>query len=317
MRETVVGIDLGGTNCRGALVSASGAVGEISRMPTLIDEGLGFFLPRLVDFCRDFVRESEQRGDRAEALGIGVPGVIATDGVVTVSPNLTPLNGFALAERLRGELAIPVTLVNDANAIAWGEGLFGAGRSFSSFLTVTLGTGVGGGLVLRNVLWEGADGAAGEVGHVMVEAEGRPCGCGSRGCLEQYASASGIALTVKERLAAGEESLLAAEEEREITSHAVSLAARRGDAVALEAFRVAGMRLGQALAGIANLLNLEGVVITGGAAESLDLMLPELRRELYFRAFSVPAHRLAVVRGELGDDAGILGAARLAFDRIG
>lgn len=314
MSEIIVGIDLGGTNCRGALASPRGDLGEIRRMPTLIEEGLEPFLDRLLGFCRQFMAEADSRGDRVAALGMGVPGVIAPDGFVTVSPNLSPLDGIPLAGLLREELGLPVTLVNDANAIAWGEALFGAGRLFSSFLTVTLGTGVGGGLVCGHTLWEGADGAAGEVGHIMVEPSGRSCGCGSRGCLEQYSSASGIVRTVEMGLASGAVSLLA--QEKEITSHAVSVAARRGDLLALEAFREAGDRLGQVLAGVANLLNLEGVVITGGAAESLDLILPHLRRELLLRAFEVPARRLVVVKGELGDDAGILGAARLAFDRL-
>lgn len=312
--EIVVGIDLGGTNCRGALVSSSGELGEFHRMSTRIEEGLEPFFSRLLFFCREFLAEAQARGDRVCAVGLGVPGVIAADGSVTVSPNLSALDGVPLALRLRESLGVPVTLVNDANAISWGEALFGAGRPFASFLTLTLGTGVGGGLILGNRLWEGADGAAGEAGHIMVEPDGPPCGCGSRGCLEQYASASGIARTVRGRLAGGATSLLRAEEA--ITSHDVSVAARAGDAVALDAFKEAGTRLGQALAGIANLLNLEGVVITGGAAESLDLMLPHLRRELECRAFEVPARRLAIVKGELGDDAGILGAARLAFDRL-
>lgn len=313
MKNFMLGIDLGGTNCRGALVSDNGEVGTIHRISTDIAQGLSPFLARLGDFCRRFLDEAAQDARQVKALGIGVPGIIAPDGTVIVSPNLAPLNGVPLARRLQDDLGLPVALVNDANAIAWGEFLFGAGKPFSSSLTLTLGTGVGGGLVLRGELWEGADGAAGEAGHIMVEAQGRPCGCGSRGCLEQYASASGIVKSVEELLQRGESSLLG--ERSALSSHAVYEAALQGDEVALAAFDLAGERLGQAIASVVNLLNIEGVVVAGGVAESLEFIRPALERELHLRAFDVPVRRLCIVRGELGDDAGILGAAQIASVR--
>jgi glucokinase len=312
---TMIGIDLGGTNCRGAVVSAEGEIGESRRMATRIEDGGEIFLGRLVDFGRSLVELAAAGGAAAAALGMGVPGIIAADGTVTVSPNLPPLNGVHLAAHLSAELGLPVTIVNDANAIAWGEALFGAGRSLPSFLTITLGTGVGGGLVCGGRLWEGADGAAGEIGHMTVEPDGRPCGCGNRGCVEQYASASGIVGTVRELLACNPHSSLAGLPMEELNSHVVALAAECGDPVAIAAFREAGLRLGQVLAGVTNLLNLDGVVITGGASESLDLMRPALEEEIARRACAVPARRLQIVRGALGDDAGILGAARLALGR--
>ncbi len=314
MKRSMVGIDLGGTNCRGALVYPEGKVGTVERISTRIDEGLSSFLRRLGEFCRRLLDEAQREGRDVNALGIGVPGVIAPDGAIVVSPNLSPLNGINLGTRLEDELGLAVFLVNDANAIAWGEHLYGAGRPFASFLTLTLGTGVGGGLILKGKLWEGADGAAGEAGHIMVEPHGRPCGCGSRGCLEQYASATGIVSSVEALLNAGETSLLSGR--GDLTSHAVFEAARQGDRVALEAFEVAGVRLGQALASVVNLLNLEGVVVAGGVSESLEFILPALRRELAKRAFEASVRRLVIVAGELGDDAGILGAAQIAYARL-
>lgn len=309
--EGVLGIDLGGTNCRGALVCRGGELLASRRMETRIVEGLEPFLDRLTGFCRDLLAAAREHGGGARALGLGVPGVIS-GGVVRNSPNLAPLDGVDLAALLRERLALPVTIANDANAIAWGEALYGAAQDFASFLTVTLGTGVGGALVLKRHLWEGASGAAGEVGHMMVEPHGRPCGCGSRGCLEQYASATGIVVSAQEALATGAGGLLVGVAEKELTSSRVAAAARAGDRVALAAFEEAGCRLGQVLAGVVNLLNLDAVVITGGASESFDLMRPALESELAARAFSLPVARLAVVRGACGDDAGILGAAALA-----
>jgi glucokinase len=311
----LVGIDLGGTNCRGALLRADGGIISSRRMETRVEEGLEALLSRLTHFVQQLLAAASAAAPEA-VLGIGTPGLIAADGTVAASPNLPPLNGICLAERLRERLGLPVVVVNDANAIAWGEARFGAGRGLDSFLTVTLGTGVGGGLVLARRLWEGADGAAGEVGHIMVEPEGRPCGCGSRGCLEQYASATGMVKSVRELLAAGQTGALSLIPDAELDSRRIAEAARQGDAVALSALDVAGRRLGQVLAGVANLLNLDGVVVTGGASENLALMRPALEREMRSRAFAVPARRLQIRRGEAGEDAGILGAALLARERL-
>lgn len=307
----VLGIDLGGTNCRGALVRPDGGLIASRRMETRIGDGREMFLDRLVDFCRELLDEGRDHGFAARALGLGVPGVIS-GGTVRSSPNLSPLDGVDLAAVMRERLALPVTVVNDANAIAWGEAQYGAGRDIDSFVVLTLGTGVGGALVLNRRLWEGADGSAGEIGHIMVEPHGRPCGCGSRGCLEQYASATGIVASAREALAAGVGGLLDGVTEEELTSVQVASAARAGDRAAMIAFEEAGSRLGQVLAGVANLLNLDAAVLTGGASESFDLMRSSFESELLARAFALPAARLAVVRGVCGDDAGILGASALA-----
>ncbi|OHB25073.1 MAG: hypothetical protein A2X84_09905 [Desulfuromonadaceae bacterium GWC2_58_13] len=311
--EATIGVDLGGTNCRAALVTSAGQTGEVLKISTRMDHGYQALLEKLTGLCGQLRAEVRTRGLRVASVGLGAPGIINQDGLVLVSPNLPELNGHALATDLGNLLDLPTVVVNDANAICWGEALFGAGRCFSSFLTVTLGTGVGGGLVLNRGIWTGADGAAGEIGHLTVVPQGRPCGCGNRGCLEQYASATGIVLGVRERLAAGQKGLLANLPADELTSRKVAEAARRGDSLALAVFEEAGRALGQALAGVANLLNLEGVVVTGGASESFDLILPSIKEEIRQRAFEVPGQRLRIVRGELGDNAGILGAARMSL----
>ncbi|NLC71748.1 MAG: ROK family protein [Desulfuromonadaceae bacterium] len=314
--EVLIGIDLGGTNCRAALVSLTGEILVLNKVPTKMHEGRDFFLARLFRLCDDLIQFAAREGLRVSALGMGAAGVISPTGTVTVSPNLAPLNGFPLAAAIQDQFSLPTTIANDANAIAWGEGILGAGRIFSSFLTITLGTGVGGGLILDKKLWKGTDGSAGEIGHFVVEPEGRECRCGSRGCLEQYASATGIVRTALECLERGEDSVLAGLEPEDITSLKVSEAARGGDAVALKSFRETGERLGQVLASVANLLNLDGVVITGGPAESLDLIRPWMEKEIKARAFDIPFRRMKIVRGELGEEAGILGSARLAHDEL-
>jgi glucokinase len=293
-------------------VTPAGRFGKVLRIPTRIADGYPALLENLTSLCGSLLADPGARKLRIGAVGMGAPGIIGADGGVRVSPNLPELNGRALAADLEGLLGLPTVVVNDANAICWGEALFGAGKCFASFLTVTLGTGVGGGLVLGRRIWTGADGAAGEIGHLTVVPQGRPCGCGNHGCLEQYASATGIVLGARERLAAGRKGLLAEVPPEELTSHAVSEAARRDDPLALAVFEEAGRALGQALAGVANLLNLDGAVVTGGASESFDLLLPWIQQEIRQRAFELPGKRLRIVRGELGDDAGILGAAGMA-----
>lgn len=312
MTQAAVGIDLGGTNCRAALVGARGRIGAMYRRPTRMESGYAAWLEEFATGIDELLRQGQALGLKVVAVGMGAPGLIAGDGTVVTSPNLPALNGRPLAADLAERLRLPVVVANDANAIAWGEGLFGAGRDFPSFLTLTLGTGVGGGLVLDRRLWLGADGAAGEIGHWTVVPEGRPCGCGNRGCLEQYASARALAALARERIEAGAASALAEIPGAELTSRQVGEAARRGDALALAVLEEAGGYLGRVLGGIANLLNLDGAVIAGGAVDSFDLMHPAILRELRRHAFAVPGERMTVVPGRLGDEAGILGAAALA-----
>jgi glucokinase len=313
--SVAIGIDLGGTNCRAGLVGPAGLIGQIVRIPTRKDVAYPFFLQEVNALCAQLFAAAKTRGLKVVRVGMGAPGIVGVDGTVLTSPNLPMLNGQSLAVDLERSLRLPVVVMNDANAICWGEALYGAGMHFSSFITLTLGTGVGGGLVLDRRIWPGADGAAGEVGHITVVPDGRPCGCGNRGCLEQYASASALVLGVRERLAAGQASSLLSPPS-ELTSYLVAAAARAGDPLALSVIDEAGRALGLVLAGVANLLNLEGAVISGGASESFDLLQPVLLAELHRRAFGVPARRLQVVCGQLGDEAGILGAAGLAFGSL-
>lgn len=310
----VLGIDLGGTNCRGAVVAGGRRQGELHRMPTRIEAGRESFFERLLSFCGELQQRARSLGLDVAAVGMGVPGLISRQGRILASPNLSPLDDLDLARLLEAELSLPTLVLNDANAIAWGEATCGAGREFGSFLTVTLGTGVGGALILDRQLWLGSDGAAGEIGHVTVEPGGRPCNCGSRGCLERYASATGIVDSVRTALAAGEESLLAGKERPSLTCDAVATAARKEDPVARQAFATAGRTLGQALAAVANLLNPDGAVIAGGVGGSFDLMKDSLDQELALRAFGVARKRLRIMPGRLGDEGGILGAAELALE---
>lgn len=310
--ELFIGIDLGGTNLRFALVDSGGRILHRVHDKTEIHEGKGALFSRLGKGIESLRRLAESEGETVAAVGAGVPGLIANDGFVHVSVNLPPLDGVNLRDEISDLTGLPTVIANDVNAIAWGEKAFGAGSPFASFLMVALGTGVGGGLVLDGRLWTGSDGVAGEFGHMTVEPEGIPCPCGNRGCLEQYASATAIANAARRLMTEGGDALsnLAPED---LSAESIAAAARAGDGSAVRLFAEAGRYLGIAAASVANLLNLEAVIVGGGVASSLDLLLEAMEREVRARAFPVPARRLRIIPAALGDDGGLLGSAALAM----
>jgi len=308
-KAVAIGIDLGGTNCRGALVARNGQVSAQCSMQTDAAADLPIFLQRLTGFCRELRSRAVEKGLHIVGIGCGVAGIVDPVGRILSAPNLQLLNNFGLQDHLQGELNLPVLVINDVNAIAWGEARWGGGQGFDSFLTLALGTGVGGGLILQRQLWLGTFGGAGEIGHLAVEAKGRPCGCGSHGCLEQYASGQGIKQNFQE-LGRGKEG-------ETVDSIGIARLARRGDPLAQSAFDLAGRYLGQGIAGVANLLNLEAILFAGGLSECLDLFQSSLEQELIRRAFAVNSQHLQLVRARLGEQAGMVGAAGLLFDRLG
>jgi glucokinase len=252
-------------------------------------------------------------GGRIAAISLAVPGTIdVQEGVVIKAPNVPCLDGFRLAAALAGELDWPATLENDANAAAIGEMWRGAGRGYTSIICVTLGTGVGGGIILNGELWRGANGSAAEIGHMAVDPfTGVPCACGSRGCLEGYASATAIVRMTREARPRYPNSLLHTSEN--LTAQTIYNAGLQGDELAVEVFRRMGVYLGIGLASLINLLNPEVIVIGGGVANGWELFDTHVQQQVLERAFPLPARSVRIVRAECGDDAGLLGAARLAF----
>jgi glucokinase len=308
MESVCLGVDLGGTNLRCALVTPGGVVLARESLATDIASGRAPFLARLLALLARQKGEAQAQGRRVIAAGLGVPGLISSDGVLRSSVNLVPLEGLNLAETVSAGIGLPVVALNDANASAVGEQRFGAGRPYASWLMLTLGTGVGAGLILDGRLWTGIDGVAGEFGHITVEPNGHPCSCGNRGCLEQYASATAIAASASRRG-------LRAVRGR-LDAGAVAALALEGNPEAGAIFVEAGAYLGIAAAGVVNLLNLEAIILGGGVAGSFELVAAAMRREIRARAFAIPGGRVRVVKGELGDDAGVLGAAATAFDAL-
>lgn len=314
MEKVLLAADLGGTNLRMAAVSRGGEVLFKNRMETPSSGGRDDIVNAIFSAIAD-LREDLGHEYEFAAFGVAVPAIVNSKaGVVLRSPNLPKLNGIVFADVFSDKLRMPVVLENDANAAAVGENWKGASRGVQNSIHVTLGTGLGGGLIIDGKLHRGADGTAGEIGHIAVVPDGYPCGCGSAGCVEQYASATAIVRIAKEIMAGHPETVLRSR--IEMSPLDVYEAGIEGDALSLEVFRLVGTYLGVALGGLVNVLNPEAIVIGGGASAGWDLFIDHLRAEIDRRAFPQPAERVRLMRSDLGDDAGILGAAFLASEAV-
>lgn len=313
-KTLVLAADLGGTNLRMAAVGPDGALlyrGSTATPRSGDHKEILGAIDMLARECREAVS-----GDfEFKAFGMAVAGVIDFDhGRIRSAPNMPELDGLDLSAELAEKLELPVTVENDATAAAIGENWLGASCGVESSIFVTLGTGVGGGIILNGVPLRGIDGTAGEIGHICVEPLGVQCGCGSVGCVEQYSSASAITRMAGEMKEQYPCSLI--ENTEELTPLDVYNAGKAGDKLAIEVFRKMGTYLGIALADLINVLNPEVIVIGGGAAAGWELFIDHLHIEIKKRAFHQPAERARIIRARLGDDAGILGAARLAFIKL-
>ncbi len=312
MKQVVLAADLGGTNLRMAAVDDAGKVifrvkNETPQKGTA--EEIIQVIIEAAEHCRANLKD-----EKISAITAAVPASIDyQNGLIKKTPNLPMLDGFPLVKILEKKLGITALVENDANSAAIGENWLGASKGFESSITVTLGTGVGGGIILKNEILRGADGTAAEIGHICVEPFGKKCGCGSYGCVEQYSSATAVvrhSIELADELQENSESV----KDKMQTSEQIFEAAKNGDEIALESFRRQGFYLGIALSGLINTLNPEIIVIGGGASAGWDLFVPELKKQISVRAYKEPASRAKIVRAELGDDAGILGAAKLGID---
>lgn len=312
MKEIVLAADLGGTNLRMAAVDREGKILHRTKHETPKSDRADGIISAVVEAASECI-QAVKKNSWIKALGAAVPATLnAPEGIILKAPNIPALDGFRFSAAVSDELNLPVVLENDANSAAIGENWLGASKGFASSVCVTLGTGVGGGIILNNKILRGIDGTAGEIGHICVEPLGEPCGCGSRGCVEQYSSATAIVRMTHELKDQYPKSVL--QNKTRLTSLDVYEAGKEGDELALEVFRKMGFYLGIALADLVNVLNPEVIVIGGGAAAGWDLFIGHVQEQIRKRAFSEPARRAKLVCAELGDDAGILGAAKTAFD---
>ena len=300
MSDVVLAVDLGGTNIRMAAVRSDGTILRRAKRPTpagLLPAALLALTDSLAAECRGPISERS-----VAAIGFAPPANVTPEGVLHDLPNIPGLDGFHLKAGLIERFGLPTAIENDATAAAIGESWLGASQGISTSIMVTLGTGVGGGVIIDGQPLRGLDGGAGKIGHIAVEPEGYPCGCGSRGCVEQYASATAIVRMARE---AG----LVAKSSQDVSDLYLS-----GDQTARDVFQRMGRYLGIMLAGLVNTLNPEMIVIGGGVAAAWDLFAEETAAQIRKKSFERPAERARIVPAVLGDDAGLLGAARVAFE---
>ncbi|MFN2578245.1 MAG: ROK family protein [Pyrinomonadaceae bacterium] len=311
----VCAVDLGGTNLRAAIIDRQGSIHEGVRVSTPDTDNPYEIVSAIASAMTECGSHGAKRGQKIQAVSVVVPGSVHLDsGVIVNAPNVPSIVEFDLAGALSAELHRPVSLENDANAAAVGEMWRGAGRGYQTLICLTLGTGVGSGIILNGKLWRGIDGTGGEIGHAsVVPLGGVKCKCDGVGCLEVYASATAIVRMTLEGLPDHSQSILNARREADLSAKDVAAAAKEGDAFALEIFRKMGMYLGVAMANLVNIFNPEIIIVGGGVSESFALFAPTAREEMMKRSFPVPARRCRFARAECGDNAGLLGAAWLAF----
>ena len=308
----VFAVDLGGTHLRVALVDGTGRILQQLKQETPKGDSAECVVAALVSAAEKWGSDR----DSIVAASIMVPGAVDSDKAVVVqAPNLPSLTNFALKAELEQRLGWPVLLENDANAAAVGEMWLGAARGCSDVISVTLGTGVGGGIILDGRLWRGTHGSAGEIGHTTVDPfSGLKCKCGNTGCLELFASATAIVRMTREKLSSFPQSVLKTED---LSAVKVYEAGRNGDELALTVFTQFGMYLGISLANLMNLIDPQVIVLSGGAVNGWDLFAPEMYRQVGERAFRAIAQQVRIARAECGDNAGLLGAAHLGFGLTG
>ena len=318
-QQVVVAIDIGGTNMRGALVSASGDILARDAIPTQAAMGEPAAMERLATLLRGV----NARVPDAEPVGIGmaIAGTVDPEtGLFYNPPNLPSWHDTTPSLDLGEHLKLPAWVHNDASLAALGEYVFGIGTGTQSLVMVTLGTGVGGGLVLDGHVYGGHRGYAGEIGHLVVDSTGPSCPCGGKGCLEMMASGTAMARIARERLAAGEQSVvrkLVGGDVEKVRAETLVMAEEQSDLLAGEVLRGAADYMGVGVATLRSVLDPELIVIGGGVSSNLHIFFPRLVASAKAHAMDVDKSLCPVVPTVLGDDAGLLGAAALAWAKLG
>ncbi len=319
MSEVIIGVDLGGTNVKTAVVSRDKKVLAKDSRPTNAEGGPDAVMDVMEQAIRELTAAQGIHLKDVLAVGFGAPGPMNWQtGIVYSPPNFPGWKNVPLADAMKQRLGVPCFVDNDANVACYGEYWLGAGQGTENMAVLTLGTGVGGGVVVFGHLLRGIDGTAAELGHLKVQRGGRMCGCGSRGCLEAYASVTGMVRTAVEGLEQGKESslkTLCGGDLEQITGSMISDAAKAGDAFAQWVFQETTTWLGLGIASIVNFLNPEKVVLCGGMIAAGDMLFNSVRETVLANTFEVPGKRCQIVPAGLGADSGVIGCAGCALAR--
>lgn len=314
MKKYVFGVDVGGTTVKMGLFDRNANVLDKWEIKSITANGGERILPDIAESIQNKMKENDIENDEVAGIGIGVPGPVDAEGTVYKTANLGWDTVFNIPEAFQEYLQLPVMAGNDANVAALGEMWQGGGKGYKDLVVVTLGTGVGGGIICNGQMVTGANGAAGEIGHIHVEDnETEECGCHNIGCLEQYASATGIARLARKRLE--EDTADSVLRGREISAKSVFDAVKFGDAVAIQIAERFGEYLGKGLAAIAGVVNPQIFVIGGGVSKAGEVLFEYIRP--YYIQYAFRGCRDAeFALATLGNDAGIFGAAKLILDKM-
>lgn len=311
----IIGIDLGGTNIKGALLDTRGNIIVKDQAATLANAGPEAVAGRISKMISALEAAADSRGMKPVGIGVGVPGQPdPRRGTVVFAPNLRWRN-VPLVDFLRRTTALPVFLENDANVAALGEQWRGAGQGSVNMVMITIGTGIGGGLILNGRLYSGTSGSAGEIGHTIIDPGGPVCSCGRRGCLETLTSATAMVRMAKEAIDRGETTELAKPENLEARD--IFMSAQAGDKTAAQIVKTAAYYLGLGLGNVINMFNPDTIVIGGGVSKAGEILFAPLRENAGASALEASAKAVRIVPAELGNDAGCIGAAALVRQETG
>ena len=309
MQDVIIGVDLGGTNIKAGAVSMEGAVIYHCRRTTDADKGPEAVVTRIADAVAECLDNLAGGRERVQGVGVGSPGPLnLRKGIVSVAPNLPGWVNVPLRKMVSDASGLPCIIENDANAAALGEQWVGAGRGVSSLVQFTLGTGIGGGIVLDGKVWHGFTDCAAEIGHMSINPDGPKCNCGNVGCIEALASAPAMVRRMKEAIKAGSASVLSSKLNT-LTAKDIHEAATAGDKAALENIEMTGFYLGVAVTNILHIINPEVVVLSGGVTAAGNMLLRPIRQTVKERAMEAARQDVKICFAELGEDAGVIGAA--------
>ena len=313
MTKKRIGIDVGGTNVKVALVTDEGQIIYSDSVPTRAEMGYEYTVNNIKQAIYDLMKETNTQAQDIEGLGFGFPGQVDyKTGIVKLLPNIPGWVNVPIAQIMEDEFHIPTRIDNDARCAALGELFTGAGKGCENIVCVTVGTGVGSGIIINGKVVRGASNAAGEIGHIKLEMkDGLICGCGDTGCMEAYVSAPSIVAMAEDYIKGGKSTKFREMANPEISAYIVAEAAKAGDKVAQRIFKIMGEYLGIGLSSVVNLLNPEKIIIGGGVADAGDIFLNPVRETIKSRAMEISGNAVQVVPAELGNRAGVIGASLL------
>ncbi len=313
--KLALGVDVGGSFLKAGLVTSEGVIVEREHRPVR-KQTRELFYGALRELAEEMVEHAN--GAEIVGMGVGMPGFIhRVRGTIEQSPNLQVINGAPIFDDLNELLPLPVVIDNDANAAAWGEYWAGGGSGAELLILLTLGSGIGGGIVWRGDVWRGVIGYGGEIGHTVITPRGPLCNCGKRGCIEAEFSDTAFARKAREAIGAGKPTVLAEIGDARIFGKSVTDAAEEGDPVALEIVTESSYLLGQVVGNLVNALNPDQIVLGGGLIAAAELLMPLIMKGVEDRAISGALEACDVRPSVLGNDAGLLGAAGLAWQKFG